>query len=151
MPRSRRLRILFAMAKFYQPSETQGIYEAGANRLTVNQNDDVLIGFRSISPKELQDTTVETSEDVETARYSISPSDIQIEIDSSDPVTFDVTATQPVAMSAAGKNMTKPLEVVVRRATYLNEGAVGQGRDPAGCWAACLSYYLSTATGRQKR
>ncbi len=38
--------------------------------------------------------------------------------------------------------MTKPLEVVIRPAGYRLTPAVGQGRDPAGCWAASLSYYL---------
>ncbi len=139
------------MARFYQPKETQGIYEAGPNRLTVNQEDRVLIGFRATSPKELQDATVETSEDVETARYSINPTTIELEIDTSKPRTFSVSATQGVAMSATPKNMTKPLEVVIRRPAYRLTGAVGQGRDPAGCWAACLSYYLSAAPGRQGR
>ncbi len=139
------------MAQFYQPRETQGIYEAGPNRLSVNQNDEVLIGFRALSPKELQDTTVDTSENVDAGRYSINPSTIEIEIDTSKPMTFTVTATQFVMMSAVPKNMTKPLEVVIRRSTYLQEPAVGQERDPAGCWAACLSYFLAAAPGRQKR
>src|SRR5690242_10781259 len=139
------------MANFYQPKATQGIFEAGANRLTVNQDDRAFIGFRALSAKELQDTVLDTSEDVEEARYAAGPTALEIEIDTSDPVAFDVTATQPVAMSAAGRSMVKPLHVVVRRATYRNEPAVGQEHDPTGCWAACLSYFLSTAPGRQKR
>ena len=67
------------------------------------------------------------------------------------PVTFTVTATQDVMMSAVPKNVCRPLEVVVRRRIYENAAAVGQQRDPAGCWAACLAYYLSVAPGRQRR
>jgi len=78
------------MAKFYQPKETQGIYEAGPNRLTVNQDDRVLIGFRAASTKELQGTTVDTSENVVTARYSINPTTIELEIETSKPLVGDV-------------------------------------------------------------
>ena len=139
------------MAKFYQPADTQGIYDAGANRLTVNQDDRVLIGFQAISPKELQETDVDASENVITARYSISSTAIELDIDTKSPATFLLKATQGVMMSAVPKNMAKPLEVVIRPVLYKGVAAVGQERDPAGCWAASLSYWLSVAAGRQAR
>ncbi len=139
------------MAKFYQPAETQGVYEHGPNRLTVNQGDRAFIGFRAVSPKELQDTTVDTSENVETARYSISSTSFELETNTGKPLTFLVTATQDVAMSATPKNMCKPLEVVIRRPSSELKTAVGQGKDLNGCWAACLSYFLTVASGRQAR
>jgi hypothetical protein len=40
---------------------------------------------------------------------------------------------------------------VVRRQSYIGKPAVGQKRDPAACWAACLSYWLSVADGREAR
>jgi len=138
------------MAKFYQPRETQGIYEVVPNRLTVNQYDRVTIGFKAVSPKELQDTTVDAS-DVVATRYAIDPTTIELNIDTTTPRTFTLTATQEVMMSATPKDMTKPLEVVVRRPTYSHKPAVGQQRDPAACWAACLSYWLSVAPGRDDR
>jgi hypothetical protein len=139
------------MARFYQPSETQGIYDRSANRLTVNQYDTVRIGFRAASSKEYEATTVDTSENVEDGRVQIDALAYEIDIDTSKPVTFKVTATQDVIMSAVGKEMARPLEVVVRRQGYIGQPAVGQKRDPAGCWAACLSYWLSAADGRDPR
>lgn len=140
-----------AMAKFYQPRNTQGIYEAGPNRLTVNQFDTVAIGFQAASFKEYQDTKVDSSEDVEDGRSSINPTTIEINVKTDKPITFTVTATQEVMMSAVPKNMCRPLEVVIRRPTDDHVRAVGQERDPAGCWAACLSYYLAVAPGRHRR
>jgi hypothetical protein len=139
------------VARFYQPKETQGIYEAGANRLTINQGDRAFIGFRAISLKEYEETSVDASENVVTARYAIDSTAVELEIDTGKPLTFIVTATQDVAMSAVPKNMTRPLEAVIRKPAYLTAPAVGQGRDPAGCWAACLSYYLSATPNRQAR
>jgi hypothetical protein len=139
------------MARFYQPSETQGIYDRSANRLTVNQYDTVRIGFRAASLKEYEATTVETSENVEVGRGQADALAYEIGIDTSKPVTFTVTATQDVMMSAVGKEMARPLEVVVRRQNYIGKPAIGQQRDPAACWAACLSYWLSVAEGRDPR
>lgn len=139
------------MARFYQPRGTQGIYEAGPNRLTVNQFDQVAIGFQASSLKEYEDTKVDTSEDIEDGRSSINPRTIEINIKTDRPVTFSVTATQEVMMSAVPKNVCRPLEVVIRRPLADNVRAVGQERDPAGCWAACLSYYLRVAPDRHPR
>src|SRR5205823_7259658 len=127
------------MPKFYQPKETQGIYDAALNRLTVNQDDEVLIGFKAWNKQEYENTDLDASEDIITARYSIDPTTVELELDTSTAGTFRVTATQDVMMSATPKNVLKPLEVVVRRHEYDGKPAVGQGRDPAGCWAACLS------------
>jgi len=139
------------MARFYQPIETQGIYDRGANRLTVNQYDTVRIGFRAASPDEYQAVTVDTSENVDKARYQVDALAYEIDIDTSQPVTFKITATQDVIMSATGKEMARPLEIVVRRQSYIGKPAVGQQRDPAACWAASLSYWLSVADGRDQR
>src|ERR1017187_4761177 len=139
------------MARFYQPKETQGIYDASHNRLTVNQYDRVLIGFKAANAREYQDTTVDASENVITARYSVDGTTIELDIDTSKARSFFLTATQFVIMSATGKNVVKPLEVVVWPPDYAGKPAVGQQRDPAGCWAACLSYWLSAAAGRQDR
>lgn len=139
------------MARFYQPRGTQGVYESGPNRLTVNQFDQVAIGFQASSLKEYQDTKVDTSEDIEDGRASINPRTVEINIKTDRPVTFSVTATQEVIMSAVPKNMCRPLEVVIRRSLDESVRAVGQERDPAGCWAACLSYYLRVAPDRHPR
>jgi hypothetical protein len=139
------------MIRFYQPRETRGGYESGPNRLTVNQGESVLIGVRASTPKELEDTDVDASENVVKARYAASSTSIELEIDTTNPLTFTITATQDVAMSAVPKDMTRPLEVVIRPNSYLLAPAVGQAKDPAGCWAASLSYYLSGTPGRQAR
>jgi len=139
------------MARFYQPKATQGIYDASRNRLTVNRFDDVTIGYKAANAQEYQDITVDASEDVITARYSIDSTTIELEIDTSKAVIFSLTATVPVTMSATPKNMIKPLEVEVRPPGYAGKPAVGQQRDPTGCWAACLSYWLSVAPGRTGR
>ena len=139
------------LAKFYQPAETQGIYDAAANRLTVNQLDRVLIGVQAINPQELQGFDIGATENVITARYAVSSTRIELDIDTKSPAEFKITATQDVAMSAIPKNVIKPLEVVVRPLTYVGKPAVGQERDPAGCWAACLSYFLSITPGRDAR
>ena len=139
------------MARFYQPRGTQGIYESGPNRLTVNQFDRVAIGFQANSLKEYQDTTVDTSENIEDGRASINPTTIEINIKTDKALTFSVTATQEVMMSAVPKNMCPPLEVVIRRSLDENSQAEGQERDPAGCWAACLESYLDVAPGRHPR
>jgi len=139
------------MARFYQPRSTQGIYESGPNRLTVNQFDQVAIGFQANSLKEYQDTKVDTSEDIEDGRAAINPMTIEINIKTDKALTFSVTATQEVMMSAVPKDMCRPLEVVIRREVGENVQAVGQERDPAGCWAACLAYYLKVAPGRHPR
>jgi hypothetical protein len=139
------------MAKFYQPKETQGVYDAATNTLTVNEGSRVLIGFQCWSVKEYESITVDTSENVVSARYAVNPTTIELEIDTSRRVSFDVTATQEVIMSAVPKNMVKPLHVVVRSMEAMfREKAVGQEKDPAGCWAACLAYYLRAA-GLEKR
>jgi hypothetical protein len=139
------------MARFYQPRETQGIYDRSDNSLTVNQYDPVRIGFRAISTKEYQDTTVDTSEDVEDGRVTVDSLAYEIDIKTEIPVEFTLTARQDVIMSPVGKDVAPPLEVYVRRATWLTTPAVGQERDPAGCWAACLSFWLSAAPGRSER
>jgi hypothetical protein len=139
------------MARFYQPRNTQGVYEPGPNRLTVNQFDSVAIGFQASNLTEYQATKVDTSEDVEDGRAAINPTTIEINIKSAKAVTVTVSATQEVMMSAIPKNMCRPLQVVIRRRLDENIPAVGQERDPAGCWAACLSYYLSVAPGRHDR
>ena len=139
------------MARFYQPKDTQGIYDASHNRLTVNKYDSVEIGFKAANAQEYQDTTVDASEDVINARYSVDATTIELDIDTSKAQSFFLTATQFVIMSANGKDVVKPLEVVVRPPEYVGKPVVGQQRDPAGCWAACLSYWLSAAAGRQER
>jgi len=139
------------VARFYQPKETQGIYSRGDNSLTVNQFDTVRIGFRAASPQEYEATTVDTSEDVDEGRFQDGAMAYHIDIDTSKPVDFTITARQDEIMSATGKDVAKPLDVEVRRADWLDVPAVGQGRDPAGCWAACISYWLSAAPNRSAR
>jgi hypothetical protein len=139
------------MAQFYQPGETQGTFEASSNTLTLNQGDRAFIGFRATSQKEYEDTTVDTTENVVLARYTDKGFAIWLEIDTSTPIEFQVTARQDVPMSAVGKDVVKPLNVFVRGAVAANASAVGQEIDPAGCWAACLSYYLNVTPGRSSR
>lgn len=139
------------MAKFYQPQSTQGIYDAAHNRLTVNQFDDVRIGFQAASRQEYERINVDTSERVDLGRASMTATSYEINIDTSKPVRFSVTATEDVAMSALPRNVVKPLEVVVRPPSYPGKPCVGQEHDPAGCWAACLAYWLTVADGRSPR
>jgi len=139
------------MARFYQPKETQGIYDAAPNRLTVNRYDRVLIGFQAANAQEYGKTTVDASQDVITSRYSINATTIEMNLDTRNTRSFFLTATQFAIMSPAPKDVIKPLEVVIREPAYPGKPAVGQQRDPAGCWAACLSYWLTVAPGRQDR
>jgi len=139
------------MANFYEPAETQGIFDQASRTLTVNQYDRVFIGFRALSQKESEETTVDASENVILSRVRAGTNAIELEIDTSKPIEFTLTATKEVPMSAVGKDVVKPLTIVVQRGYGVSIPAVGQQKDPAGCWAACLSYFLKIAPGRTER
>ena len=135
------------MSSFYQPASTQGIYDATARRLTVNCGDSVAIGFRA-SPKSLNDLQVD-ADDAQAilGRYEAGPSAIELQVDTSRPLRFNLEATETPTMSAP-RAVVQPLEVVVRLRNFDFYSPVGQWKDASACWAACLSWWLGVQDDR---